>query len=357
MTFLVNGLPGSAAAERVRRITAELGGEDVRAVYRSTGRVRDAPRFLAATAGRTGVVYAMDMAALPVAAGALGSLSARLIVDTGDAPAAFFRTIGAGAVRIQAAELMERLCFRTADLVIVRGPHYERQLRGRGFERVSVIPDGVDLGLIGPVENTGLRRRLGLADHFTVGIQGYFTWFPSLGGGIGWELLHAMAARPSLDIHAVLIGDGPGLAELRRLAHQLGLVERVHLVGKVPYEQLARYLALCDVCLLPQTDDPGSWVRTTGKLPCYLAAGRYIIASRVGAAAELLPEEMLVDYVGRWDRSFPERLAQRLSEVMVDPHRRAKGMALRSLAERFDYGDVARAAAEAIRAVAFAASA
>jgi hypothetical protein len=50
-----------------------------------------------------------------------------------------------------------------------------------------------------------------------------------------------------------------------------------------------------DICLSTQTNDVVGWVRTTGKLPLYLAAGRYVLASRVGEAARVLPEEMLVD--------------------------------------------------------------
>ena len=298
------------------------------------------------------VLYAVDLAVVPVAAGALGSAGSKFIVDTGDSPADFLRLVSAGRSRVAAAEVLERVAVATADLVVVRGPHHRTQLHERGVGSVAVIPDGVDLTLFRPCEDADLRRRLGLADAFTVGIQGYFTWFPSLGGGMGWELLHAMAARPDLPIRAVLIGDGPGLAEVRVLAHRLGVGDRVHVMGRVPYAELPRYLGLCDVCLLTMTDDPASWVRTTGKLPGYLAAGRYVLATRVGTAADVLPEEMLLDYHGHWDRSYPERLVERLAEVIADPDRRPKGLALTALAERFDYDLIARTAADAIRATA-----
>ena len=295
------------------------------------------------------IAYAVDLAVVPVLAGVAASLRSRFIVDTGDAPAAFFDLVGMGMPRRIAARGLERLAYGAADLIIVRGSHHAHDLRQRGYRRVRVIPDGVDLAVFRPTEDVELRRRLGLADVFTVGIQGHFTWYPSLGGGMGWELIHAIALRRDLPIHAVIIGDGPGIAELRLLASELGIADRLHVLGRVPYSELPLYLGLCDVCLLTQTNDPSSWVRTTGKLPGYLATGRYVLATRVGTAADVLPDEMLLDYYGSWDLSYPERLAGRIAEVMQDPGWRDKGLALQTLAEQFDYGCVAREAADAIR--------
>jgi len=353
--FLSNGGPGSAASERARRIGAALegAGDEVRIVHRAGGRAGDVARFAVASM-RAGVIYAVDLAVAPVAAGALSSLGPEttFVVDTGDSPADFLRMVSAGRSRVAAARLLERVAFGAADLIVVRGAYHQAQLGDRGVTNVEVIPDGVDLKVFRPWEDADLRRRLGLEDAFTVGIQGYFTWLPALGGGVGWELVHAMAARPDLPLRAVLIGDGPGLAEVRLLAQRLGVGDRVHAVGRVPYAELPRYLGLCDVCLLTLSNDPAGWVRTTGKLPGYLAAGRYVLATRVGTAADLLPEGMLLDYEGRWDLSYPERLAERLAEVWADPDRRAKGLALTPLAERFDYDRVAGEAADAIRATA-----
>jgi len=60
-------------------------------------------------------------------------------------------------------------------------------------------------------------------------------------------------------------------------------------------------------------------------------------ASRVGAAAALLPDEMLVDYHGAWDEDYFARLAARIDEL---PERRAlaeRGERLRAVAEPFSY--------------------
>lgn len=348
--FLVNGGPMSAAGERARRIAAELGEDRTALLYRAGIRAADVARFARkALRGDHDLVYAMELAVVPVAAAALGSRRHRaIVIDTGDAPAAFLDLIAAGRASVLSARVLEKVGYGVADRIVVRGHYHEQTLRDHGYHRVTVVPDGVDLGVFRPVEDRDLRRRLGLGRVFTVGIQGHFTWYPSMGGGLGSELVRAIALRPELAVHAVIIGDGVGVAHLRTLAARLGVADRLHVVGRVPYEELPRYLGLCDVCLLTQTNDPSSWVRTTGKLPGYLATGRYVLASRVGTAADVLPEEMLIDYHGSWDEGYPNRLADRIAGALDDPNRARKGLELRPLADQFEYGRVARLAVDAI---------
>jgi glycosyltransferase involved in cell wall biosynthesis len=349
--FLVNGRSTSAAAERARRVAAALGEERTILMYRVGGRARDVARF-AREAARTRFdsVYAMELAVVPAISAALAWRRRPVIVDTGDAPADFLKLVSAGKTAVLAAEGLERMGYGVADRIIVRGSHHEKTLRERGYTGITVVPDGVDLDVFRPVDDRALRRRLGLERVFTVGIQGNFTWYPSLGGGLGRELVEAIALRRDRPVHAVLIGEGPGIPELRALARTHGIAERLHVMGKVPYQELPRYLGLCDVCLLTQTNDPSSWVRTTGKLPGYLAAGRYVLASRVGTAADLLPQDMLIDYHGAWDDGYPGRLAERIAVVMQDSMRARRGLELRALADQFEYGRVARMAAEVVRA-------
>jgi glycosyltransferase involved in cell wall biosynthesis len=82
---------------------------------------------------------------------------------------------------------------------------------------------------------------------------------------------------------------------LKARCQELGIEGLVEFAGRVPYAELPGWLHRMDICLSMQTNDVVGWVRTTGKLPLYLAAGRFVLASRVGEAARVLPEEMLVD--------------------------------------------------------------
>lgn len=351
VVFVANGAIGSAAAERGSRIAGATAGR-THLLNRSVGRLQAGTDLVRrARSVDPDLVYCIDLAAVPVAVGLLSGRRSRLVVDTGDYPSAFLRQVGAHPARIAAARLMEELVYRRAAAVVVRGRHHEAVMRGHGVRRVDVVPDGVDLSVVRPVSDLELRAQFGLSNVMTVGIAGQFTWYNPLGGGLGWELVHALARLRDLPVHGVLIGEGPGVTHLRVLAAGLGVTDRLHIVGRVPYEQYARYLGLIDVCLLTQTNDASSWIRTTGKLPGYMAAGRYVLASAVGTAVDLLPDEMLIDYEGRWDVTYPEKLAERVRSLVADPSRLAAGRELRVKASEFDYSRIAARAASLIAGV------
>lgn len=346
--FLVNAGPGSAAGERAERIAEQVDGDAV-VTYRTTSRSADIARMARSIVENDPeVVYAVDLAAAAIGAWCVDGARRKLIVDTGDTPLAFLQLIGAPWPKTKLAAALERIGYGKADRTIVRGRYHAEQLHAAGYHDVVVVPDGVDLDLLTPHDVGDLKRRLGLDRRMTVGVQGNFTWYPRLGGGLGWELVEAIS-RHDLDVDAVFIGDGPGLAELRKLAFDRGVADRVHVIGRVAYEELSKYLSLCDVALLTQTDDPSSWARTTGKLPTYLAAGRYVLASRVGTAADLLDPEHLIEYRGRWDVNYPDRLAGRLQELSIDVNEtREKGLSLRALAADFAYDEIANRCANEI---------
>jgi glycosyltransferase involved in cell wall biosynthesis len=154
------------------------------------------------------------------------------------------------------------------------------------------------------------------------------------------ELIRLLRDRP---VVGVVIGDGTGLPFLRERCQQYGITDRVRFLGRVPYEDLPRYLNAMDICLSTQSDDLAGRVRTTGKLPLYMACGRYILASRVGEAALVLSNDMLVEHVGPFDPEYPARLARRVEDLLADPSLLRRGLANRVIAEtRFDYDSLAR---------------
>jgi glycosyltransferase involved in cell wall biosynthesis len=125
-----------------------------------------------------------------------------------------------------------------------------------------------------------------------------------------------MKDRP---VKGIMIGGGSGIAHLKQRCRQYDIENKVLFPGYVPYEQLPQYLSMIDVCLSTQTNDIVGQVRTTGKLPLYLAAGRFVLASKVGEAAIVLDEKMLVEYEGVKDRNYPEKLRDRIEAIIANP--------------------------------------
>lgn len=61
------------------------------------------------------------------------------------------------------------------------------------------------------------------------------------------QLVRAVAASKCASAHLLIVGDGPDAPEIRRTAVDLGIADRVHLLGQVTEERKNRALAAADV--------------------------------------------------------------------------------------------------------------
>jgi glycosyltransferase involved in cell wall biosynthesis len=83
------------------------------------------------------------------------------------------------------------------------------------------------------------------------------------------------------NLHFEVAGDGPQRSELERLIAELGLGERFHLLGAV--DNVPAFLASLDLAVLCSRSEGMS-----NAVLEYMAAGRAIVATRVGATDQLL---------------------------------------------------------------------
>jgi glycosyltransferase involved in cell wall biosynthesis len=203
---------------------------------------------------------------------------------------------------------------------------------------VVVVPDGFDPALVDTAGGERHRRQWGIADdQIVVGVLGSAHWNAGRRWCYGRDVIEAVAAARRRDVVGAVLVRGDGLPRLRALAERLGVSGRVVFADPADGPAGWRQLAAVDVALSTQTNDVVGRVRTTGKLVQYMAAGRFILASRVGAASALLPEAMLVDYDGAWDDGYFARLAERVDTLGDRPSLAQQGGRLREPAERFAY--------------------
>jgi glycosyltransferase involved in cell wall biosynthesis len=332
-------------ADRARNFAARLeGGWTVDLAYRRDSRRGDIQQFAAWLAQQNpDVVYVFDLALAGVAAALLHRLrrGTRFIVDTGDAITALARALRS-PLGVAATAVLERVALKTADHIVVRGS-FHQELLAREHIPSTVIPDGVDLSLFTPRDGTAARRALGLGDALTVGIVGSCVWSPALQIAYGWDMVELLGLVRDLPVKALLVGDGNGISHLRQRAKDLRVEDRIVFAGRRPMSELPDLLSACDVCLSTQTNDIPGNVRTTGKLPLYLACGRYVLASDVGQARYVLPEEMRLPYEGTVDRAYPARLAARVREIAGQRARLELGAGGVAIArQHFDYDVLAK---------------
>lgn len=357
IAFLVHGGSTSVEAFRSRGLTRCYPQDRVRFLYRSGDRRTAALAWNAEIQSwRPDLLYIVNTA-LP---GALLAPwwrwrhSLPYILDTGDAVYEMARSSGGYSPwTLPFLRVAETVAQRNAHAVVVRGTEHQRLLHRSGLKRVLVIRDGfVEHPDLSPAVLSALRARLGLTGKFVVGILGSLVFSPRLGICYGWDLVQALQYLRDLPVQGLIIGDGPGRSWLEAHARAHGVIDRLTFAGRIPYEDVPLYLQLIDVALSTQTNNLAGRVRTTGKLPEYMAAGRFILASRVGEAAILLPEDMLLDYQGEVDPSYPSSLAREIRRLHSDPMRTEAGRALLSVAtDKCSYDVLARQFAEVIGTV------
>jgi glycosyltransferase involved in cell wall biosynthesis len=272
-----------------------------------------------ALARRHDVVWMCSQHPLRVLGACLGRLlyGTPFVVDTGDLLEESERTSGRGAVRLLTVRVLERLSLRLADAVVVRGSAHVPIAAGMGARRVVLVSDGVEPAAFARRDATALRAQLGVAGCPTVGVVSTIGVEPRLGlPSPGWDVVETVARLGDLAVIGLVVGDGPGLPRLREMARAHGVEDRVRFVPRVPLEAVPAYLSAIDVFVHTALNNPMSAVRTTGKLPQFLAAGCAAVVSRVGEAARVLEGTgMLLDFDGT-PEDYAVRLAARVRALL-----------------------------------------
>lgn len=148
-------------------------------------------------------------------------------------------------------------------------------------DRVSIIPNGVDLDRFRRADRREARRRLGLPEEGRLLVT-----VAHLGVRKGHrEAIAALTHLPD-DVRLVLVGSElqrGDAARLRRLAESLGVGQRLILAGNQPPDRVPDYFAAADAGLLASYREGCP----NAVLEC-LASGRPVVATDVGAVPDIV---------------------------------------------------------------------
>jgi glycosyltransferase involved in cell wall biosynthesis len=223
-----------------------------------------------------------------------------------------------GPLRSRLFRLLERwLASRTTALIAV-SPQVRDDLVALGVappERFVVIRLGIELDeRVAPEQNgrAESRRYLGIGpDRFAVGWIGRMTAVKRTD-----DVLVAFKRLRDEGIDAVLcmVGDGPDRPDLERRAHELGIVRDTLFLGY--QEDVAPFYAAFDALVLPSSNEgtPVSAIEA-------LAAGRPVVATRVGGVPDVVEEG---DDGFLVEPGATDDLADRLAQLARDPELRER---------------------------------
>ncbi len=243
---------------------------------------------------------------------------ARFIFDHHDLTPELFATRfgNSGGVVHRVTLAAERVAFRLADVVLSVNESYRNVALTRGRRRpedVHVVRTGPDLArFVATAPDPELKR--GKAHLLSyVGVMG-----PQDGVDHAVRALALLHERRR-DWHAIFMGDGEVLDEMRALAARLGLDDCVEFTGWVEHDTVGRVLSTSDVCMAPDPKNPLNDVSSMIKISEYMAMSRPIVSydlleSRFGAA------DAAVYAVANDEADF----ARKIDELLDDPAARSE---------------------------------
>jgi PEP-CTERM/exosortase A-associated glycosyltransferase len=233
-------------------------------------------------------------------------------------------------IRYRLTRALESYAIRQADAVttICEGLRRDIVARGVSNEKVTVIPNAVNIEdfSTGEPPNLELARALRLHSKPLLGFIGSFYAYEGL--NILLQALPQMLSMNS-DIRVLLVGGGPQEAELKALATQIGIADKVIFTGRVPHDQVQLYYNLIDVLVYPRLRMRLTDLVTPLKPLEAMAQGRLVAASDVGGHMELI-EDGKTGILFEADN--PQALATKVLDLLNRPQ---QWPALRKAAREF----------------------
>lgn len=149
-------------------------------------------------------------------------------------------------------------------------------------EKISVIPNGIDLGKFYPYPKEEARIRLGLPNKKVILSVGAL--IPRKGYGLLLKALKILIEKYHVkDLYVAIVGEGPSRGEIEKMIVTLGLHEYVRLVGSVPHDNLYLWYSAADLFCLTSSREGWACVLIES-----LACGTPAVATNVWGAPELI---------------------------------------------------------------------
>ncbi|HEX4305089.1 MAG TPA: glycosyltransferase family 4 protein [Solirubrobacterales bacterium] len=210
---------------------------------------------------------------------------ARFVFDHHDLTPELFRSRYGGGPLHWATYVAEQVAFRSADVVLSVNESYRRIAIERGRrdpDDVFVVRTGPDLTHFAPTEPDESRKRGKPFLLAYVGVMG-------AQDGVD-EALRSLAELAKLrrDWHAIFMGDGDVVEEMKAMSSSLGLDDLVEFTGWVEQDTICRVLSTADLGIAPDPKNPLNDVSSMIKISEYMAMSTPIVSfdlaeSRVGA--------------------------------------------------------------------------
>ncbi|MBL1421535.1 MAG: heparinase II/III family protein, partial [Alphaproteobacteria bacterium] len=210
---------------------------------------------------------------------------------------------------------LEKWTFKCADISIATNESYKKI----AIERGKMSPEKVFIVRSGPkIERLKIQptqQKLKKGRQYLVGYVGV------IGQQEGIDLLlesvdYIVHNLHRIDIHFGIVGGGPALDDMKRLAHKLNIDDYITFTGRVPDQDLLDMLNTADICVNPDRVNEMNDKSTMNKIMEYMALKKPIVQFDLtegkvsaGAASLYAKANDIVDF------------AEKILELLADPKR------------------------------------
>ena len=181
-----------------------------------------------------------------------------------------------GGIVYKTLLLEEKLCLRSANLVIATNESYKEIDIKRGKKKpedIFVVRNGPDLNLFKPIEPDLELKKTEKKILVYIGVMG-----PQDGVDYLLRSLHVLVNEFNRkDFYCVIIGYGDSVDDLRKLREELNLQEYCIFTGKIPFNDLLKYLSTADICVDPNPSNPLNDYSTWIKVMEYMSFSKPIV--------------------------------------------------------------------------------
>jgi glycosyltransferase involved in cell wall biosynthesis len=200
---------------------------------------------------------------------------------------------------------LERFIYPKADKVIVISTELRTYMEDIGVkrDRIVVLPPGVDTEKFNPsISGHDVRKQLGISSEEKIAL--FSGWLYEFAGvDLVLESMNEIL-KGVPEFRLIVCGDGPLSIRLADLRSKLGVEDKVHLLGRRPFQEMPSIIAAADVCINPYLADIRSLYAFPSKIAEYMAAGKAVVSTNLpgttgilgdNSGAILVPSEHFVD--------------------------------------------------------------
>ena len=195
--------------------------------------------------------------------------------------------------------------------VIVNSNYMKGELQrlfGLPYEKINVIPNGVNMSLFNGIERDyNFRRRFAMDNEKIILFMGRLVYEKGV--------QHLIAAMPKIlngyhDVKLIIAGQGGMLNELKQEVNALGIGEKVYFAGYMNGKDVQKMYKAADISVFPSTYEPFGIVALEAML-----AENPIVVSDIGGLNEIVQhkENGMKSYAGN-----PNSIADSILELLYD---------------------------------------